>query len=142
MGRTPEYLGKKIESYEVKMASLGILIPAAAVKIGTAVACLTPAARDAVGNPGPHAFSEMLYAFASFAGNNGPPSVASPRRPLLDHRGRYRHVPLPLLDYRAGPRPRRFAREQEARPNQRERYPPTARFSRPSSCRPFSSSAL
>ena len=71
VGRTPEYLGKKIEAYEMKMASLGILIPCAAVKLGTALAAVTPAANGTVGNPGPHAFSEMLYAFSSMSNNNG-----------------------------------------------------------------------
>jgi potassium-transporting ATPase potassium-binding subunit len=71
IGRTPEYLGKKIESYEIKMASLVVLIPCAAVLIGTAVASALPAAAAKVGNPGPHGFSEILYAFASAGNNNG-----------------------------------------------------------------------
>jgi len=71
VGRTPEYLGKKIEAYEVKMASLGILVPCLAVKVGTALACVTPAAYGTVGNPGVHSFSELLYAFSSMANNNG-----------------------------------------------------------------------
>jgi K+-transporting ATPase ATPase A chain len=71
VGRTPEYLGKKIEAYEVKMASLGILIPCLAVKLGTALASVTPAAHSTVGNPGAHSFSEMLYAFSSMSNNNG-----------------------------------------------------------------------
>ena len=71
VGRTPEYLGKKIESYEVKMASIGILVPCLAVKLGTALAAVTPSAYATVGNPGPHSFSEMLYAFSSMSNNNG-----------------------------------------------------------------------
>jgi K+-transporting ATPase ATPase A chain len=71
VGRTPEYLGHKLEAFEMKMAALGILIPAAAVLIGTAIACLTPAGRSAVANPGPHGFGEILYAFSSGANNNG-----------------------------------------------------------------------
>jgi potassium-transporting ATPase potassium-binding subunit len=71
VGRTPEYLGKKIEAYEMKMASLVILLPAAAVLIGTAVACVTPAGTETLGNPGAHGFSEILYAFSSGANNNG-----------------------------------------------------------------------
>ena len=71
VGRTPEYLGKKIESYEMKMASLAILIPAATILIGTAVACVVPAGSATLGNPGAHGFSEILYAFTSGAGNNG-----------------------------------------------------------------------
>jgi K+-transporting ATPase ATPase A chain len=71
VGRTPEYLGKKIEAYEVKMASLVLLIPCAVVLIGTAVASVVPDAVANVGNPGPHGFSEILYAFSSAGNNNG-----------------------------------------------------------------------
>jgi len=71
VGRTPEYLGKKIESFEVKMASLVLLIPPAIVLVGTAVACVLPAGTSSVGNPGAHGFSEMLYAFSSAGNNNG-----------------------------------------------------------------------
>ncbi|MBK7776102.1 MAG: potassium-transporting ATPase subunit KdpA [Sandaracinaceae bacterium] len=71
VGRTPEYLGKKIEAYEMKMASLVILLPAAAVLIGTAIACVVPAGTATLGNPGAHGFSEILYAFSSGANNNG-----------------------------------------------------------------------
>jgi K+-transporting ATPase ATPase A chain len=71
VGRTPEYLGKKIESYEMKMASIGILVPCLAVKLGTALASVTPAAYSTVGTPGPHSFSELLYAFSSMSNNNG-----------------------------------------------------------------------
>jgi len=71
VGRTPEYLGKKIEAFEIKMASLVILIPAAVVLIGTAVAVVTKPGLDGIFNPGPHGFSEILYAFSSAANNNG-----------------------------------------------------------------------
>jgi K+-transporting ATPase ATPase A chain len=71
VGRTPEYLGKKIEAYEMKMASLVILLPAACVLIGTAIACATPAGTSPVANPGAHGFSEILYAFSSGSNNNG-----------------------------------------------------------------------
>ncbi|MBI5535527.1 MAG: potassium-transporting ATPase subunit KdpA [Deltaproteobacteria bacterium] len=71
VGRTPEYLGKKVESFEMKMASLVVLLPAAAVLLGTALACGVPAGTSAAGNPGPHGFSEILYAFSSGANNNG-----------------------------------------------------------------------
>lgn len=71
VGRTPEYLGKKIEAYEVKMASLVLLIPCMVVLIGTAVASLLPVGTGSVGHPGPHGFSEMLYAFSSAGNNNG-----------------------------------------------------------------------
>jgi K+-transporting ATPase ATPase A chain len=71
VGRTPEYLGKKIEAFEVKMVALVILIPAACVLIGTAVASVTASGVAGVSNPGPHGFSQMLYAFSSAGNNNG-----------------------------------------------------------------------
>jgi K+-transporting ATPase ATPase A chain len=71
VGRTPEYLGKKIESYEMKMASLVILITPALVLIGTAIAVLAPGGKAGVANPGAHGFSEILYAFSSASNNNG-----------------------------------------------------------------------
>jgi K+-transporting ATPase ATPase A chain len=71
VGRTPEYLGKKIEMFEMKMAALVILIVNALVKIGTAVAVSTKAGVAGIANPGPHGFSEILYAFSSAANNNG-----------------------------------------------------------------------
>ncbi len=71
VGRTPELLGKKLEAFEMTMASLVILIPSAVVLLGAAIACMAPAARSAVLNPGPHGFSEILYAFSSAANNNG-----------------------------------------------------------------------
>jgi K+-transporting ATPase ATPase A chain len=71
VGRTPEYIGKKIEAYEMKMASLAVLIPCALVVIGTAIAVMTPAGAAAVGNPGAHGFSEILYTLSSATNNNG-----------------------------------------------------------------------
>ena len=71
IGRTPEYLGKKIESYEMKMASLMVLIPVLVVLFGTAISVLIPAGKAAVYNPGAHGFSEVLYAFSSAGNNNG-----------------------------------------------------------------------
>jgi K+-transporting ATPase ATPase A chain len=71
VGRTPEYLGKKIEAYEMKMASLVILITPALVLIGTAVGVVTAAGKAGMANPGIHGFSEVLYAFSSASNNNG-----------------------------------------------------------------------
>jgi K+-transporting ATPase ATPase A chain len=71
VGRTPEYLGKKIEAYEMKMASLAVLIPCALVVICTAIAVMTPTATATVGNPGAHGFSEILYTVTSATNNNG-----------------------------------------------------------------------
>jgi K+-transporting ATPase ATPase A chain len=71
IGRTPEYLGKKIEALEMKLASVFILTTPFAVLIGTAVAVMTVAGNAGVANPGAHGFSEILYAFTSAANNNG-----------------------------------------------------------------------
>ena len=71
IGRTPEYLGKKIEIFEMKMASLMVLIPILLVLLGTAIAVMTQAGRGTVFNPGAHGFSEILYAFSSTTNNNG-----------------------------------------------------------------------
>lgn len=71
VGRTPEYLGKKIEAYEMKMASLVILVPPSLVLIGTAIACATEAGQKGVANPSAHGFTEILYALSSASNNNG-----------------------------------------------------------------------
>jgi K+-transporting ATPase ATPase A chain len=71
VGRTPEYLGKKIESYEMKMSSLMILIPPAIVLIGTSIGVVTAAGKAGISNPGIHGFSEILYGFSSAGNNNG-----------------------------------------------------------------------
>jgi K+-transporting ATPase ATPase A chain len=71
VGRTPEYLGKKIEAYDMKMASLLILIMPITVLVLTAVAVLTSPGQATIYNPGPHGFSEVLYLFTSQSNNNG-----------------------------------------------------------------------
>jgi K+-transporting ATPase ATPase A chain len=71
VGRTPEYLGKKLEAREVKMAILAILVTPLATLIPAAIASVTPAGLAGLNNAGPHGFSEILYAFSSAAGNNG-----------------------------------------------------------------------
>ena len=71
VGRTPEYLGKKIEAFEMKMASLSILIPCFFVLVGTAIAVAVEPGRAGAANPGAHGFSEILYAFSSAGNNNG-----------------------------------------------------------------------
>ncbi|WP_199098757.1 potassium-transporting ATPase subunit KdpA [Dyella sp. ASV21] len=71
VGRTPEYLGKKIEAHEMKMASLAVLVPCALVVICTAIAVMSPAGVAGVANPGAHGFSEVLYAVSSASNNNG-----------------------------------------------------------------------
>ena len=71
IGRTPEYLGKKIESYEMKMTSVAILVTPTVVLLGAAVAVLADAGKAGIANPGAHGFSEILYALSSAANNNG-----------------------------------------------------------------------
>ena len=71
IGRTPEYLGKKIETYEMKMTSIAILVTPLLVLICTAIAVITSDGRAGIANPGAHGFSEILYAFTSAANNNG-----------------------------------------------------------------------
>ncbi|MDM0078406.1 potassium-transporting ATPase subunit KdpA [Variovorax sp. J2P1-59] len=71
IGRTPEYLGKKIEVHEMKLTSIAILVTPILVLAGTAVAVVADAGRAGIANPGAHGFSEILYAFTSAANNNG-----------------------------------------------------------------------
>jgi K+-transporting ATPase ATPase A chain len=71
VGRTPEYLGKKIEAPEIRWAVVAVLLPCALILLGSAIACVLPNALASLNNNGPHGLSEILYAFASAAGNNG-----------------------------------------------------------------------
>jgi potassium-transporting ATPase potassium-binding subunit len=71
VGRSPEYLGKRIEAREVRLVVLAVLAPSALILIGSAIACTTEAGLSSLANSGPHGLSEILYAFASAAGNNG-----------------------------------------------------------------------
>jgi K+-transporting ATPase ATPase A chain len=71
VGRTPEYLGKKIEAYDVKMAMLFVLVFPLVILIFTAISVVHPLATAGISNPGPHGLSQILYAFTSGAGNNG-----------------------------------------------------------------------
>jgi K+-transporting ATPase ATPase A chain len=71
VGRTPEYLGKKIEAWEMKMATIAILLPSVTILILSGIAAVSEAGTSSIANPGPHGLSEILYAFSSGAGNNG-----------------------------------------------------------------------
>jgi K+-transporting ATPase ATPase A chain len=71
IGRTPEYLGKKVEAFEMKMASVAILLPPLVVLVGAAIAVLVEPGKAGAANPGAHGFSEILYAFSSAGNNNG-----------------------------------------------------------------------
>jgi K+-transporting ATPase ATPase A chain len=71
IGRTPEYLGKKIQAHEMKMTSIAILVTPLLVLLGTAIAVMSEAGRAGIANPAAHGFSEILYALTSAANNNG-----------------------------------------------------------------------
>jgi K+-transporting ATPase ATPase A chain len=71
VGRTPEYLGKKIEAYDVKMAMLTVLIFCLVILVFTAISVVAPFGTSSITNPGPHGLSQILYAYASTAANNG-----------------------------------------------------------------------
>jgi len=71
IGRTPEYLGKKIEAFEMKMASVAILLPPLVVLVGTAIAVMVEPGKAGIANPAAHGYSEILYAFSSAGNNNG-----------------------------------------------------------------------
>ncbi len=116
VGRTPEYLGKKIEAKEVKMAMLAILILPLSILGFTALAVVVPAGTGALSNAGPHGFSEALYAYTSATGNNGSAFAGLTRqRAVLERDARHRHAgrPLPVHHPRAGGR--RLAGRQEDR---------------------------
>ncbi|HET9570698.1 MAG TPA: potassium-transporting ATPase subunit KdpA [Bacteroidales bacterium] len=71
VGRSPEYLGKKVEAFEVQMSMVAVLAPSFVILVFTAIACMTHSGLSSLNNAGPHGFSEILYAYASAAGNNG-----------------------------------------------------------------------
>jgi len=71
VGRTPEYLGKKVEAFEIQMAIIAILAPAFVILIFSAWAAVSNTGLSGLHNAGPHGLSELLYAFSSAAGNNG-----------------------------------------------------------------------
>jgi potassium-transporting ATPase potassium-binding subunit len=71
VGRTPEFLGKKVEAFEIKMSIVAILAPGLVIILFSAIACSLPAGLSGLSNSGPHGLSEILYAFSSAAGNNG-----------------------------------------------------------------------
>ena len=144
VGRTPEYLGKKIEAFEMKMASLVILVPPLVVLVGTAIAVLLePRARPSVANPGAHGFREVLYAFSS-AGQQQRQRVrrADREQAVLQHRARPRDAVRALLADRPGAGDRRLARgEEDTCRRARARCRRTRRCSWCCSSAPCSSSA-
>ena len=116
IGRTPEYLGKKIEAFEMKMASVAILLPPLVVLVGTAIAVLVEPGKAGVANPGAHGFSEILYAFSSAGNNNGSAFAGlSANTPFYNTALGIRDAVRALLAADPGARDRRLARGQEDR---------------------------
>ncbi len=118
VGRTPEYLGKKIEAYEMKMASLVVLIPCALVVIGTAIARARrrPAPPSMTTNPGVHGFSEILYALSSAANNNGSAFGGTVgEHAVLQRAARHLHVLRAFSACDRHARDRRITRGEETR---------------------------
>ena len=114
VGRTPEYLGKKIESYDVKMCVLALLI-----LIFSILGFHGMGRREQVGiaglnNAGPHGLSEMLYAYSSGTGNNGSAFAGlNGKHPLVQHDPRHGHALRSFLHDRARPGPGRKSRAEE-----------------------------
>ena len=114
VGRTPEYVGKKIEAKEVKMAMLAILVLPLMYLGWTAVATVLPSAVASIANPGPHGFSEILYLYTSSTGNNGSAFGGITGNTLFYNVDRRRRdVRRPLLHDHPGHGHRRLARRQE-----------------------------
>ena len=126
VGRTPEYVGKKIEAKEVKMAMLAILILPLMYLGWTAVAAIVPSAVAATNNAGPHGFSEILYLYTSSTGNNGSAFAGHLRQhALLQHHRRGGDVLRPLLDDHSRHGDRGLARRQEVVPASAGTFPTT-----------------
>ena len=120
VGRTPEYLGKKIETYEMKMASLVILIPVITILLGTLVGIATEAGRAGISNPGAHGLTQVLYAFTSAAGNNGSAFAGlSVQQHVLQRGPGDLHADRTVLDTSAHACPGWIARRETARPRER-----------------------
>ena len=126
VGRTPEYVGKKIEAKEVKMAMLAILVLPLMYLGWTAVAVVIPSAVASMANPGPHGFTEILYAYTSQTGNNGSAFAGLTGNTLFYNiTGAHRDAGRPLLDDHPGDGDRRLAGGQEVRAASAGTFPTT-----------------
>ena len=112
VGRTPEYLGKKIEAYEMKMSTLIILIPVLLL-LGNGDGRLLPQGTSSVLNPGPHGFSEILYAFSSAGQQRQRFCRAERQHRFLQYRPRIGHAFRPLLACHSSPGDRGFSRQEK-----------------------------
>ncbi len=114
VGRTPEYLGKKIEAFDVKMAMLSVLAASLTILIFGAIAVVTKPGLAGISNAGPHGLSQILYAFTSSVGNNGSAFRRHQRQhPLVQHHDRHRHVARPFLRRHSDSCDRRQSRRKE-----------------------------
>ena len=119
IGRTPEYLGKKIEAFEMKMAAIAVLMPLIMALGWTAVAVVVDAGKAGVANPGAHGFSEILYAFSSASNNNGSAFAGlSANTPFYNTDLGLRHVVFALLARHPGAGHRRRFGHQEEGPSE------------------------
>ena len=116
VGRTPEYVGKKIEANEVKMAMLAILVLPLMYLGWTAVAVLVPSAVASMNNPGPHGFTEVLYAYISQTGNNGSAFAGLTGNTLFYNLTAQSRWGRPVLDDRSDHGDCRLARRQKVDP--------------------------
>ena len=127
VGRTPEYLGKKIEAREMKLAMLYVLIFPAVILIPAAIGGVIPAGLSSISNPGPHGFSQILYAFTEAGANNGSAFAGlNANVPLLQRDDGVRDVARPVHDGDSRARDSRIGRGQEDHCRQR-RYVPDRR---------------
>ncbi len=115
VGRTPEYLGKKIESYDVKMAMLALLILAIDILGFAAWAIVSKWGLAGLNNNGPHGLSEILYAYSSTTGNNGSAFAGlNAQHTMVQHYPGHRHVDRPVFDDRPNPGARWFVSSKES----------------------------
>ncbi len=123
IGRTPEYLGKKIEAYEMKMTSIAILVTPLLVLAGTAIAVMADAGKAGIANPGAHGFSEILYAF-TLGRQQQRQRLRRPvgQHAVLQHAAGHRDVVRPLRRDRAGAGHRRLAGREEAHAGHRRHH--------------------
>ena len=119
IGRTPEFLGKKLESREMIMAVIVVVAPAVACLIFAGIAAVTPAGLKGLGNAGPHGLSEILYAFFSAAGNNGSAFAGlNANTPFYNLTTSFCMLSGPLPHRSAGPGHRRLPRREKAHSRQ------------------------
>ena len=130
VGRTPEYLGKKIEAREIKLAIIAVLLPSLCILVFSALAAVTDAGLASRANTGPHGLTEILYAFSSGAGNNGSAFAGlNANTPFYNILIGHRHVDWALRGDPAGPGDRRQHGRQTRRAALARHFPDGSRCS-------------